>query len=188
MPTAVLPFAGKGDMTASHKLDDVALFAAQSRANQIDGKLTDTLRNTLFGSFGEDLAARNIYRGRDMRLKSYRDVAECFGVDGDGLVLPPRLPTPSRVPCSHLADPLSPSCMHMCSCAEPAACTPVAIAHAVRALLFRRARPRTPPPARRDVKSSGNPQLRAPRAPAIHRQNGRPAGGSVLTWPWCAGR
>lgn len=78
--------AGVSSEAASSKLDDVALFSAQSRANQIDGKLSDTLRNTLFGDFGEDLGSRNMYRSRDMRVPSYGTLAACFGVKPTGRV------------------------------------------------------------------------------------------------------
>eukprot|EP00892_Ulva_mutabilis_P011638 jgi/Ulvmu1/8847/UM049_0029.1 len=74
---------GTADSFSSSRIDDVALFAAQSRANEIDGRFSDTLRNTLFGEFGEDLGARNIYRGRDMAIADYARIAEEFGVEKD---------------------------------------------------------------------------------------------------------
>lgn len=49
-----------------------------SSANEIDGKLSDALRNMLF-DLGEDLAGRNIFRGRDLGLPTYAGLAECYG-------------------------------------------------------------------------------------------------------------
>lgn len=72
---------GEGSIAASSKLDDIAMFCAQSRANELDGKFVSALRDSLFGKFGEDLASRNLYRGRDMRLVDFGALAECFSVD-----------------------------------------------------------------------------------------------------------
>lgn len=54
---------------------------------EMDGKMSDALRNVLFGaSSQEDLAARNIFRGRDLLLPSYAKIAKCFGVKPDAMV------------------------------------------------------------------------------------------------------
>eukprot|EP00892_Ulva_mutabilis_P005142 jgi/Ulvmu1/29/UM001_0030.1 len=53
-------------------------------ANEIDGRLSDALRNLLFGrSEGQDLAGRNIFRSRELGLPTYADMAECFGITPD---------------------------------------------------------------------------------------------------------
>ena len=57
-------------------------------ANEIDGKLSDALRNFLF-DFGEDLAGRNIFRGRDIGLPTYAGLAKCYGISPDRQVKPP---------------------------------------------------------------------------------------------------
>ena len=53
--------------------------AAFSLANEIDGKFSDTLRNFLFGTVLEDLFSRNVFRGRDMQVPQYDELAACFG-------------------------------------------------------------------------------------------------------------
>lgn len=56
-------------------------------AGEMDGRLSDSLRNILFGvNFQEDLASRNIFRGRDLGLPSYAGIAKCFGVKPDAQV------------------------------------------------------------------------------------------------------
>lgn len=54
------------------------------QAAERDGKFSDALRNVLFGpqngtAFGEDLASRNIYRGRDLGYGSWASLVECWG-------------------------------------------------------------------------------------------------------------
>lgn len=54
------------------------------QAAERDGKFSDSLRNILFGptngtAFGEDLACRNIYRGRDLGYASWAALQECWG-------------------------------------------------------------------------------------------------------------
>eukprot|EP00892_Ulva_mutabilis_P004920 jgi/Ulvmu1/27/UM001_0028.1 len=56
-------------------------------ANEIDGKLSDALRNLLFGhSEAQDLAGRNIFRGRELGVPTYAGMAECFGITPDATV------------------------------------------------------------------------------------------------------
>jgi hypothetical protein len=74
---------------AEERLVELLRAVATSKANQVDGKLSDTLRNTLFGAFGEDLASRNIFRGRDVGLVDYADIAKCYGTTPDSKVSPP---------------------------------------------------------------------------------------------------
>ena len=74
-------------------------------ANEIDGKLSDALRDFLFGrDMGEDLAGRNIFRGRELGVPTYGGVAQCFGTPVDTTVChrpqPPSHPSPA--PCPHL--------------------------------------------------------------------------------------
>lgn len=55
---------------------------ATEAAGEPDGRLSDSLRNILFGfRHQEDLAARNIFRCRDLGLSSYANMARCFGVE-----------------------------------------------------------------------------------------------------------
>ena len=56
-------------------------------ASEIDGKLSDALRNFLFGrAEGEDLVGRNIFRGRELGVPTYAGVAQCFGLEFDDKV------------------------------------------------------------------------------------------------------
>lgn len=68
---------------AGTRLKSLLEAAAANPCARRDGMMSDTLRNTLFGSFGHDLAARNIFRARDMRMPSYEDLADCFGATPD---------------------------------------------------------------------------------------------------------
>lgn len=63
---------------ANRRLDSLVSQAAGNLAAERDGKMADVLRNTLFGEFGEDLASRNIFRGRDMGIVDYAALAECY--------------------------------------------------------------------------------------------------------------
>ena len=66
---------------AEDRLCNIMEGLATTRANEIDGKLSDALRNFLFGrSEGEDLAGRNIFRGRDLGVPTYGGLAECYGL------------------------------------------------------------------------------------------------------------
>lgn len=71
---------------ANGLLDGLLSNGANNPAAERDGKLSDTLRNTLFGDFGEDLASRNIFRGRDMDIVDYKDLAKCYGATADAAV------------------------------------------------------------------------------------------------------
>ena len=71
--------AGTPVGNAENKLASVFRSAAFSFANEIDGKLSDTLRNFLFGHVLEDLFARNIFRGRDLQVVQYDELAACYG-------------------------------------------------------------------------------------------------------------
>ena len=51
--------------------------AAKTPAQKVDVKVVDGLRNIMFGS--EDLVTRNLFRGRDMGLPTYREIANCYG-------------------------------------------------------------------------------------------------------------
>ena len=76
--------AGARDPAGANARMDALLAAAGAHvANEIDGRISDALRNTLFGAFGEDLAARNIFRGRDVGVPWYKDIARCHGVEPD---------------------------------------------------------------------------------------------------------
>ena len=71
-------------------LSNIMLQLSTTKANEIDGRLSDALRNFLFGrDEGQDLAGRNIFRGRDLGIPTYAGLAECFGT------------TPVATVCSH---------------------------------------------------------------------------------------
>ena len=58
-----------------------------TRANEIDGKLSDALRNFLFGhDEAQDLAGRNIFRGRELGVPTYEGMAKCYGTTPDPTV------------------------------------------------------------------------------------------------------
>lgn len=68
-------------------LTEIMQKLSTTTANEIDGKLSDALRNDLFGhGEGEDLAGRNIFRGRDLGIPTYAGLAECFGIKHDAKV------------------------------------------------------------------------------------------------------
>ena len=69
-------------------VDTIMRKLSTTSANEIDGKLSDALRNFLFND-GEDLAGRNIFRGRDIGLPTYAGLAKCFGITPDSKVQPP---------------------------------------------------------------------------------------------------
>eukprot|EP00892_Ulva_mutabilis_P004032 jgi/Ulvmu1/1/UM001_0001.1 len=72
---------------ANTLLSNIMLQLSTTSANEIDGKLSDALRNFLFGrDMGEDLAGRNIFRGRELGVPTYGGVAECFGLEADATV------------------------------------------------------------------------------------------------------
>eukprot|EP00892_Ulva_mutabilis_P006087 jgi/Ulvmu1/3850/UM018_0067.1 len=76
---------------AEAALGNIMTQLATSSANHIDGKLSDALRNFLFGrEEGEDLAGRNIAlaaaRGRELGIPTYGGHAECFGTAADASV------------------------------------------------------------------------------------------------------
>lgn len=51
---------------------------------EFDGRMSDALRNALFGAAaGEDLAGRNIFRGRQIGVPQYGELAQCFGIFPD---------------------------------------------------------------------------------------------------------
>ena len=76
---------------AGAHLDHILGTLATTEASEMDGKMSNALRNILFGdSFQEDLCARNIFRGREMAMPSYAA-------------------SPSAS-----APPLTPRCVHTC--------------------------------------------------------------------------
>lgn len=76
---------------------------ATTPAARADIFIVEGLRNFLFGSFGMDLAAINLMRGRELHLGTYQQIAKCYGA--------------SSVPTVHhdvylgiLGEPLLPGC------------------------------------------------------------------------------
>lgn len=59
--------------------------AYNTRANKVDHMVIDGLRNFLFMTpgmtMGEDLVSRNLFRGREVGLGTYAQIAACYGVD-----------------------------------------------------------------------------------------------------------
>ena len=75
---------------ADSLLDNIFTQMAGTQASEMDGKMSNALRNILFGSsFQEDLCARNIFRGREMAMPSYAGIATCFGTTPDATVCAP---------------------------------------------------------------------------------------------------
>lgn len=73
--------AGSGDPDkANADYERLYQQARTSLCANLDGKFADSLRNTLFGPFGEDLATRNMWRSMEVGMKPYDDLAECYGV------------------------------------------------------------------------------------------------------------
>lgn len=67
--------------TAERDISNIMLQLSTTKANEVDGKLSNALRNFLFGpDDGEDLAGRNIFRGRELGVPTYGGLAECFGL------------------------------------------------------------------------------------------------------------
>lgn len=65
---------------ANAKLDSLLAAFAASPMAAMDGRMSDVLRNTLFGTRGIDLASFNIFRARDLGVPSYSALAKCYGV------------------------------------------------------------------------------------------------------------
>jgi hypothetical protein len=64
-------------------IDPLLKYSASDRAQEIDTKVVDDLRNFLFGQPGQggfDLAALNIQRGRDHGLADYNSVRVAYGL------------------------------------------------------------------------------------------------------------
>lgn len=72
---------------AEHKMGLLLTGLATEPCAEMDGRMSDSLRLMLFGPhFQQDLAARNIFRGRDLNLPTYAGLAKCFGVEPDARV------------------------------------------------------------------------------------------------------
>jgi len=77
---------------ANTLLSNIMLQLSTTKANEVDGKLSDALRNFLFGrDMGEDLAGRNIFRGRELGIPTYGGLAKCYGLEPDPVVRPRHL-------------------------------------------------------------------------------------------------
>jgi hypothetical protein len=64
-------------------IDGIVKYLASSRAEEIDTRVVDDVRNFLFGAPGQggfDLAALNIQRGRDHGLADYNTVRAAYGL------------------------------------------------------------------------------------------------------------
>lgn len=68
---------------ATNHMEQLLLGLSVNKAQEIDTKMTDGVRNFLFGppgAGGMDLAALNIQRGRDHGLPLYNDMREAYGL------------------------------------------------------------------------------------------------------------
>ncbi len=71
---------GTGD---THHMDQILMGLSMSVAEEVDTKVTEGIRNFLFGapgSGGMDLAALNIQRGRDHGMPSYNEMRMAYGL------------------------------------------------------------------------------------------------------------
>ena len=68
------------------KMDSLMKNVVNNKAGNLDGRFSDALRNTLFGSFGEDLGTRNMFRSLELGMMGYEALAECYGVPPDSQV------------------------------------------------------------------------------------------------------
>ena len=108
-------------------LDDLVSALATSSANELDGRVSDALRNNLFGlAEGQDLVGRNIFRSRDVALPTYAGLAECFGITPDVTVRPSPTPLTSTSNCS---------CVCVCVCALQAQAWPKQSSRAIHCYL-----------------------------------------------------
>ncbi len=76
-------FLGSDADGSTRHMDQILLGLSTSVAQEIDTKVTDAVRNFLFGapgSGGMDLAALNIQRNRDHGLPSYNDTRIAYGL------------------------------------------------------------------------------------------------------------
>ena len=71
------------DILKETDIDPVLKYLASDRANEVDTRIIDDLRNFLFGppgAGGLDLASLNIQRGRDHGLANYNSVRAAYGL------------------------------------------------------------------------------------------------------------
>lgn len=78
--------------SADALIDDLVQTLATTTASEVDGKMSNALRNILFGINDEgdesamqqlDLCSFNIFRGRDLHIPTYAGLAECMGITPD---------------------------------------------------------------------------------------------------------
>lgn len=64
-------------------IDELTRLVLRQHAEKVDDKAVDGLRNFLFSGrnllIGEDLFARNIFRGRELGLPTYSQICACYG-------------------------------------------------------------------------------------------------------------
>src|SRR5205823_979490 len=71
------------DVVEATGIDPILKYLASDRAQEIDNKVVDSVRNFLFGppgAGGLDLASLNIQRGRDHGLADYNTVRAAYGL------------------------------------------------------------------------------------------------------------
>lgn len=129
---------GSSDPAATNaKVDELLEATAGGTMSDLDGRMEESLRSNLFVP-GMDLGSRNIFRGREVGVVSYRRLALCYRAFPSPLVRPnpchPRCvlrlvacPTPRPPPAppavirlqqrvrAHSSAPLTPQ---RCACAE----------------------------------------------------------------------
>jgi hypothetical protein len=64
-------------------MGNLVIDVTNSRAGALDGKVSNALRNLLFGAFGEDLATRSMYRSAEIGMVPYEKLVACYNVTAD---------------------------------------------------------------------------------------------------------
>jgi hypothetical protein len=65
----------------TYGVDSTIIHATATRAQKVDLKVVDSLRNILFGEHGMDLVTLNLFRQRELYVPRYTQLCQCFGVE-----------------------------------------------------------------------------------------------------------
>ena len=71
---------------ANRQVKQLMSKARTSLAGDLDGLFPDSLRNILFGKFGEDLFTHNAFRAAEIGMQPYEVLAKCFRTKPDAQV------------------------------------------------------------------------------------------------------